>query len=343
MQLTLDNIEVRYGDYIAVNALSLALQKGEIACLVGPSGCGKTTLQRAIAGFESLSAGSIELAGRKVSHRRFSIAPERRKVGMVFQDFALFPHLTVAQNIRFGLASLPQTRQRQRVKDMLALIDLSALAERYPHELSGGQQQRVALARAMAPEPDILLLDEAFSSLDAGLRESLAGEVRSLLKNRGTTAILATHHQHEAFAIADVIGIMRHGKLLQWDSPYQIYHRPNHRFVAQFIGEGVLIPAQVDDRGALISGLGVLEKHTQRQRGGGYSVLVRPDDINYHPGSPTHYEIVDKLFRGAENLYTLKLADGHVVLCETPSHVNLSIGEQLPIATDFRHLVVFEA
>ncbi|WP_086931961.1 ABC transporter ATP-binding protein [Agarilytica rhodophyticola] len=341
-QLFLKNVAVHYGKHIAVNNINLALEKGDIGCLLGPSGCGKTSLQRAIAGFEPLINGHIELAGKLVSRPGFSLSPEKRRVGMVFQDFALFPHLSIAKNISFGLRHLTADERQQRVMELLAMVELVEVADRYPHELSGGQQQRIALARAIAPKPDILLLDEPFSSLDATLREIIAKEVRKVLKAHKITAILVTHDQHEAFAIADKIGVMNSGQLIQWDTPYQLYHQPQTPFVANFIGEGKVIQVCANAKGQLENSLGVIANNKQWQAGKNYGVLVRPDDLVYDAKSDKAFVIVDKLFRGAEYMYLLSLPDKQQVLCVTPSHIDLAIGDYLPVTTDLQHLVVFD-
>ena len=213
-QLELRSVSVQYGETVAVESADLALEAGQIGCLLGPSGCGKTTLLRAIAGFEPLSAGEISLHGQQISTPSSMLPPEQRRVGMVFQDFALFPHLNVGRNVAFGLKDLAGEARQQRVEEMLELVGLAAYADRFPHELSGGQQQRVALARALAPAPEIVLLDEPFSSLDSQLREALAREVRDLLKARGVTAILVTHDQQEAFAMADQITLLHAGRIV---------------------------------------------------------------------------------------------------------------------------------
>lgn len=221
--------------------LSLTLAEGQIACLLGASGCGKTTVLRAIAGFEPLDGGAIRLAGRTLSSTTVQIEPEHRQVGMMFQDYALFPHLTVAQNIAFGLRRFTAPRRKDKVAHLLDLVDLGALARRYPHQLSGGQQQRVALARALAPEPRLLLLDEPFSNLDVDARERLAFEVRDILKAAGRTALLVTHNQAEAFAIADRVGIMQHHTLVQWDTPYALHQSPATPEIAAFIRREALM------------------------------------------------------------------------------------------------------
>ncbi len=340
-QLSIDNAELKYGALTAVSGLSLDLNKGEIACLLGPSGCGKSSLQRAIAGFEPISSGKIALAGQIVSRPGFTLNPERRHVGMVFQDFALFPHLSVENNIGFGLRKLSKDERKQRISAMLTMVGLEKYARKFPHELSGGQQQRIALARAIAPKPDILLLDEPFSSLDTALREALAKDVRVLLKDHNITAIFVTHDQQEAFAIADKVGVMNSGKLLQWDTPYQLYHKPKNRFVANFIGEGHVVNARLNDKGQLENGLGIITEANGWETGRDYGVLLRPDDLVFNPESPLKLRIKDKLFRGAEYLYQLALTDDQYILCVTPSHVDFAIGDTLSVSVDLQHVVIF--
>ena len=237
-----------YGAHEVVRGMDFALEPGRIGCLLGPSGCGKTTVLRCLAGFEPVQGGEILLSDRLVSKPGLQVAPERRGIGMVFQDYALFPHLTVAKNVAFGLARMAEDAVAERTATMLTLVGLSGVADVYPHELSGGQQQRVALARALAPAPDLLLLDEPFSNLDVDLRERISLEVREILKTAGTTALLVTHDQNEAFAIADEIGVMKDGVIEQWDSAYNLYHRPRTRFVADFVGQGVFLRGVAEQR-----------------------------------------------------------------------------------------------
>lgn len=344
IQLRIDNVSVTFGKRRVLDDVSFTLGAGEFGCLLGPSGCGKTTLLRAIAGFETLTGGSIQLHDKTLCTVGFHLPPEQRRVGMVFQDFALFPHLSVADNIGFGLHKLPALQRQQRVRELLDLIDLSELGTRFPHQLSGGQQQRVALARAIAPKPELLLLDEPFSSLDVELRTQLAQEVREMLKRDGVTALLVTHDQQEAFAFADRIGVLSEGCLHQWDTPYAIYHRPVTHFVAEFIGQGSLISARVQD-GLLQSSLGVLgqmQTQTQTQtEPAALQVLLRPDDLVLSPESTVRLRVLQRSFRGAEYLYTLITAKGERVYCLTPSHIEFAPGEYLPVKLDIQHLVIF--
>lgn len=341
--LQVDNISIGYAGKPVVESISFELKKGEIACLLGPSGCGKTSVLRAIAGFEPLMHGRVILHGKTVSSAEFSLPPEKRRIGMVFQDFALFPHLTVAKNIGFGLQNLPRKQQLQRVKELLELVELVDSKDQYPHQLSGGQQQRVALARAMAPRPDILLLDEPFSSMDSELREQLAREVRHLLRRDGVTAILVTHDQLEAFAMADQIGVLGNGKLLQWGHGYDLYHRPTNRFVADFIGQGVLLPGEIIADNKVSTELGIVSgKITSGPTTGKQvNLLLRPDDIIHDDNSPLKAEIVARAFRGAVYLYTLKLQSGQQILCLVQSHHQHEIGEYLGIRLEADHLAVF--
>ncbi len=276
---------------------------------------------------------------------------EKRRIGMVFQDYALFPHLDVAANIGFGLCALSRAGRRQRVEELLQTVGLAGSGHAYPHELSGGQQQRVALARALAPRPKLLLLDEPFSSLDVELRERLSLEVREILKQQGTTAIIVTHDQQEAFAMADVIGVMHEGEIQQWDSAYNLYHRPANRFVADFVGQGVLLPGRVLNAHQVEIEFGILDSEiptvcdavgcAQYGKDCRVEVLLRPDDIIHDDASPLLAQVEHKAFRGADILYTLRLAGGSRVLSLVPSHHNHAIGERIGIRLEVDHVVIF--
>ncbi|WP_018871860.1 ABC transporter ATP-binding protein [Thioalkalivibrio sp. ALJ16] len=342
--VALDRVDIGYDGQAVIHQVSLALAKGQIGCLLGPSGCGKTTLLRAIAGFEPLMQGSIQLDGRTVSDARHTTPPERRGVGMVFQDFALFPHLSVADNIAFGIRDWSRKDRDARIHALLKLVGLSGYGGSYPHALSGGQQQRIALARALAPRPKLLLLDEPFSSMDVELRSELAREVRRILRAENTTAILVTHDQHEAFAFADRIAVIHQGRVAQWDTAYNLYHRPADRFVADFVGEGTLVPGMVCAEHVVDTTFGQIEGTLSESLppGAAVDVLVRPDDIAIDNEAGTlQTEVIDKAFRGADFLYTLRMPDGISVLCMAPSHDNFVIGEHVRLRLDFTHLVVF--
>jgi iron(III) transport system ATP-binding protein len=341
MTLTVDNIHLGYGDMPVIRGLNFSLGQGEIGCLLGASGCGKTTALRAVAGFESIDEGEIHVGGRLVSSPGRMTPPEKRSVGMVFQDHALFPHLTVAGNVSFGLRRLSAEQRRDRIQSLLELTGLSGLDERFPHELSGGQQQRVALARALAPEPSVLLMDEPFSNLDTRLRRRMGEEVRGMLKARGTTTLLVTHDQQEAFALADRIGLLKDGRMLQWDSPYQLYHRPASRYVAAFTGRGSYLVAKVQGED-LIHALGRSPLPEERPRGEEVALLIRPDDIRPDP-TGRRARVVARQFQGADILYRLRLEGGEEVTALFPSHDDFEVNASIGVELDAQHLVLFPA
>ncbi len=342
-QLCVKDIHVDLGGQPIVKGVSFRLEHGEIGCLLGPSGCGKTTILNTIAGFEPPVSGSITLDDEEVASESMQLPPEVRRVGMVFQDSALFPHLTVAQNIAFGLKGRKRAEKKQRVEELLKLVSMQQYAGSYPHQLSGGQQQRIALIRAIAPRPPILLLDEPFSSQDSELRVKLAQDVREILKHDGITGILVTHDQHEAFAIADHIGVISDGYLKQWDSAYNLYHRPADRFVADFIGEGVFVCGNTVGDNQVQTEFGVVngELLSNYKVGELVDLLVRPDDVIHDDNSPNKATVVAKNFRGADHLYTLKMPGNTRISCLAPSHHDHQIGEKIGIRLKLDHLVVF--
>ena len=347
--LSLKHVEISYpsssglGSVTAVKGLDLELQQGEIGCLLGSSGCGKSSVLRAICGFEPVQKGEILLRNSVVSSPNTHLPPSQRRVGMVFQDFALFPHLSALENVALGLQHFPSAQRAALAIEWLKRVGLADKAQAYPHELSGGQQQRVALARAMAPEPDLILLDEPFSSLDIEFRERLAGEMREILKKNRITALLVTHDQFEAFAIADQIGVMAEGKVIQWDTPYALYHQPINRYVADFIGRGVFVKGIVQASGKVNIELGelVLDPGHKNAVGEEIDVLLRADDIQHDDASPTQAEVVRKTFRGADFLYTLKLTSGTEIFAFVPSHHDHAIGEKIGIHLVADHVVTF--
>lgn len=352
MFLELSHLLVHYAGRSApaVNDVSLGLRAGEIGVLIGPSGCGKTTLLRAVAGLERAQSGSISLAKEIVSSEKQHVPAEQRRIGMVFQDYALFPHLDVGHNVAFGLSHLKPDERRQRVSEVLDMVGLGKAQKRYPHELSGGQQQRVALARALAPKPRLLLLDEPFSNLDVDLRERLAHEVRGILKLAGATALFVTHDQLEAFAIGDRIGVMHEGQLHQWDEAYELYHRPATRFVADFIGHGVFTHARITQQGndvVVHTALGDLSDVLECPLPSAYpdgvcDVLLRADDIVHDDAAPVKAQILRKAFRGSEFLYTLQLKSGETVMAHVPSHHDHALGEWIGIRAEVDHVVTFQ-
>ena len=356
---SVQDLIVGYDDTIIVNGLSLELKQGEIGCFLGYSGCGKTTALRAIAGLEQSRDGTVLLNNQcltdKTDRNSYAVAPAKRGMGMVFQDYALFGHLSVAKNIAFGLNKWSAADKKARVAEMLELVELSEHADKRPNELSGGQQQRVALARALAPKPKLLLLDEPFSNLDVVLRESLAMNVRDILKRTNTTAILVTHDQNEAFALADKVGVMHKGKLVQWATPSELYHEPISPFVAEFVGEGAMIDG-INKEGHVETALGDIYRRMEVYDESGYpqyceydypngtpiKVLVRPDDIIHDDESNQTALVVGRVFRGANYLYRLQLDDGQTVLSLVASHHNHEIGSQIGILPILEHVVVFD-
>ncbi|MBF0612339.1 MAG: ABC transporter ATP-binding protein [Magnetococcales bacterium] len=341
--LELNAIRCQHGDQVVVQELSLLVRKGELTSLLGPSGCGKTTILRAIAGFLPLAGGEILLDGQVISRAGFTLPPEKRQIGLVFQDYALFPHLSVAGNVAFGLNNLPRNDALQRVRQLLAMVGLQGLEERYPHELSGGQQQRVALARALAPQPRLLLMDEPFSNLDVDLRERLRREVRDILLSQGVTAILVTHDQEEAFSWGNRAGVLFEGALQQWGEVFDLYHQPSNRFVADFIGQGVLVPGVMVEPDLVQTNFCRLRGDCAYRLGQGIpvEVLLRPDDIIPVPHSDIIAQVVRKEFKGADILYTLAMNDGMELLSLFPSRSDHKIGEKVHICINPTHLVVF--
>jgi iron(III) transport system ATP-binding protein len=343
--LIVSGVTKRYADAAppAVDGLSLTLERGETLALLGPSGCGKTTTLRLIAGFERPDQGRVVIGDRIMADadpRVPFVPPEARSVGVVFQDYALFPHLTVAENVAFGLHALARPRREARVREMLALVGLGELAGRYPHELSGGQQQRVAVGRALAPAPALLLLDEPFSNLDADLRSQMREDVQAILRATATTAIFVTHDQEEAFTLADQVGVLDRGRLEQLAPPETIYHRPATPFVAEFVGAADFIPGVVTPRGVETE-LGTFANTEGRALGARVSVMIRPDDVTFVPREDGDTVILRRDFRGSENLYCLGLPSGRRVHSAQLSSITLSPGTRVATEVQLLHVVTF--
>lgn len=325
-----------YGRLRAVDDLSFEVLPGEILALVGPSGCGKTTLLRLIAGFERPDDGEVHIQGRPAAGRGFFVPPERRGVGMVFQDYALFPHLTVAQNVAFGLQDDLVSEREIGVSHLLALAGLEGYEQRYPHELSGGERQRVALARALGPRPVLILLDEPFSSLDADRRSQMREEVRAILKEAGIAAIFVTHDQEEALFFGDRLGVIQNGRLEQADTPEGIFHRPATRFVAEFMGETDFLPGIVSPEGILTE-IGLLAQRHGLQHGTPVELALRADDIGFEPQPGGAARVVARYFKGALNLYRLQLPSGRLLHAFKPHYYCLPPGTAVRVFPDAGH------
>ncbi len=326
----------------AIRDISFSAREGEILCLLGPSGCGKTTVLRAIAGFEPVRSGEIFLSGRRVSSSSDTIPTEERHVGMVFQEYALFPHLRVVGNIAFGLGHLSRSDRENRVQEMLRLTGLEGFERRYPHELSGGQQQRVALARALVQNPVVLLLDEPFSNLDPDMAGRMRQELHTLLRRMKTTTILVTHDHDEAFAMADRIAVLNHGVLEQMDSPEIIYHLPSTPFVADFVGQADFITGHVRE-GMVHTELGVFPNTLAAEKEAPVVVMIRPDDIHLLPNKSAGPRIVARQFRGSENLYTVRLGSGQIVHSSESSTSVYQEGTAVELRVSATHTVLFRA
>ncbi|MBM3451382.1 MAG: ABC transporter ATP-binding protein [Armatimonadetes bacterium] len=337
-QVRYSGVSKRYGDVQAIHHLNLNVRAGEIVALVGPSGCGKTTTLRVLAGHEVPDAGEIEIGGQIVNGSRW-VAPESRGVGMVFQDYALFPHLTIADNVAFGLRRWGREQRSARVRAALALVDLADVAERSPHQLSGGQQQRVALARALAPNPNVILLDEPLSNLDTELRAQMRAELRRILKDAGMTAVFVTHDQEEAFAVADRIGVLSRGRLWQIGSPEEVYHAPACRFVADFIGEADFLPGEVRG-GCVHTELGVVHCGGLPE-GAGVEVMVRPSELKLRPSHDGAAVVRARRFRGSEHVYEVALSSGTLVHCLGQGQEPLPAGARVELSVATGNPVIF--
>ena len=325
----------------AVRDMSFSVREGEILCLLGPSGCGKTTVLRAIAGFEPVRSGEILLSGRVVSSPSETVPTEHRRIGMVFQEYALFPHLRVADNIAFGLNHLPRAERKRRVDEMLCLTGLEGFERRFPHELSGGQQQRVALSRALVQNPVLLLLDEPFSNLDPDMASRMRQEVHALLRQMKTTSIMVTHDHDEAFAMADRIAVLNQGVLEQMDSPELIYHLPTTRFVADFVGQADFIAGRIH-QGLVHTELGMFPNTINGSEGDQVAVMIRPDDVHLVPNKSAEPRIVARQFRGSENLYRVQLPSGQIVHSSESSTSVYQEGTSVELRVSATHTVLFQ-
>ena len=345
-KLIISNLSLAFEEKNKVlSNINFHIDDSEIGCILGPSGCGKTSLLRAIAGFESISSGSILKEGVCITNSVENTPVANRNMGMVFQDYALFPNMDVKSNIAFGLKNSTELEKDNRVNYLLDLVNLVDCKNKYPHELSGGEQQRIALVRALAPSPDIILMDEPFSNIDQDIKEELVSDVRLLLKELAITSIIVTHDQNEAFNLADKVAIMNNGTIQQVGIPYDIYHKPVNKFVANFIGLGTFLPLKKNNKGDFEIPLGPLDNNrikNELTKFDNLEMLIRPDDIIYNDYSIKKAKILEKQFRGAEFLYKLLYNNEHQILCYAPSHHNHEIGELIGIELDIKHYVIFE-
>ncbi len=341
--IAVKNVSVAIDDKPIIKSLNLDLIDDEIGCIIGHSGCGKTTLLRTICGFLALSVGEIRLDGKLISSPRFSVKTEDRNVGICFQSYALFPHLTVAKNIEFGLHKLKKQERKLRLEHMLELFGLSEFSSQYPHQISGGQQQRVALARALAPAPRVLLLDEPFSHLDPEMKENLIFQIRSILKKTHTTTLIVTHDQKEAFAIADKVGVFIHGNIIQWGTPFQLFHNPVNRLVAEFVGEGSIIKGRLISDFSVETELGLIRSsHTTRSCPGLLlEVLVRPANLVFDAEASLSGKLIFKAFQGDYYTYTLLLKSGSRVYLNAPADREDEINSQINFRLLKQDLTVF--
>ena len=328
--LSITDLTCQYEQQVVLESLSLNVEKGRIVCLLGASGCGKTTLLKAIAGLIPLSSGTLSLSGQLLDDSENIIAPEERNIGMIFQDYALFPHMTVAENIAFGLREKTKAEKKQRVEEMLSLVRLSGYESRYPHQLSGGQQQRVAIARSLAYQPDLLLLDEPFSNIDTQVRHDLIREIRSIFKSQGVTAIFVTHSREEAFAFADKMAVMNHGVIEQFGSASELYYQPSSKFVADFLGGGSYLPARktADEGFKTVLGEVSAQSRDNLQSGQECVLLLRPQNVILRTDANNDFQIIEQQFMGDHCRYVVEVEGNKLI---ATSSEPFSVGDRVSV------------
>jgi iron(III) transport system ATP-binding protein len=328
--IRLSGVSKHFGGVAVISRVTLDVPEGELLALLGPSGCGKTTLLRLIAGFEQPDEGVVEVAGTVVAGPDVWVPPERRAVGMVFQDYALFPHLTVAENVAFGL---PRRERRSRGAEVIALVGLAGLERRFPHQLSGGQQQRVALARALAPRPALMLLDEPWSNIDPHLRQTMRDEVAEILRHEGVTVVLVTHDREEAFSLADRVALMRDGELLQLGTPEALYRAPAGRWSAEFVGPANFL-AGSSDGSTVTTAIGRFSVTGDTVRTGDVLAVVRPELIVLAPDPAASAEVVERQFRGHDIAFRVRLGDGSTLVVQRPSTEDVPLGTRVLVRAE---------
>ena len=338
--LSIKNLTCQYDDQTVLESLSLEVEQGQIVCLLGASGCGKTTLLKAIAGLLPLSSGQMSLNCLTIDDGENWLPPEQRNIGMIFQDYALFPHLTVAENIAFGLKNETTQQKLLKVEEMLGLVHLKGYGDRYPHQLSGGQQQRVAIARSLAYKPDLLLLDEPFSNIDTQVRHELIREIRKIFKKQGVTAIFVTHSREEAFAFADKMAVMNHGVIEQYGTASELYYQPSSKFVADFLGGGSYLAAKRISDSEFETHLGVVEANAQQeiQVDAECALLLRPQHVQIAADEESAVKVLEQHFMGDHCRYVIDVNGDRLLATSTQA---LNVGDSVTVKVETQGVLAF--
>ncbi len=343
-KLSLEDVRIVLDSKVILDNVNLAVNDGDIVSLMGASASGKTTLIRSIAGFNNISSGRIKIDGQIIDDSYKKIGVSKRNVGFIFQDLALFPHLTVRENICFGLRSINKTEILKRTEKLELLLNIKDIKDRYPNQISGGQQQRVAIARAIAPQPKLLLLDEPFSALDHDLKINLMEDIMKLIKSEGITAILITHNAQEAFKMSDKIAFISNKTITQYTSPYNIYHRPLSKEISNFFGISSYIKAEVLDSDRIRTILGDFDGNFEKyKKGNQVDLLIRPDNITYDDKSEFSAKVIKQTFIGSDFLYELELEDSQKIFCYEPAQHNHEINQIIKIKLNLAHLTVLDS